>query len=213
MHILVLGERTQQALVAGQVRHDAQLDLRVVGRQQHVPVGRDERLADLAAFRRPDRDVLQVGVRRREPAGRGDGLVVRRMHAARERRDLQRQLVRVGALQLADAAVVDDDTRQFVVFRKLDEHVFRGRWLPLRCLANDRQPQLVEQDLLELLGRAEVERAAREFMGRLFELRHPVREFAALAGKHVAIDQHTGFFHVEEDRNQRLLDVDIDVPQ
>jgi hypothetical protein len=32
MHILALGEGIEQAFVVGQVRHDAQLDLRIVGR-------------------------------------------------------------------------------------------------------------------------------------------------------------------------------------
>ena len=71
-----------------QVRHDAQLDLRVVGRQQHVALGRDERLADAASFGRADRDVLQVRILRRQSAGGRHCLVVTGVYAARLRIDL-----------------------------------------------------------------------------------------------------------------------------
>ena len=71
-----------------QVRHDAQLDLRIVGGQQHVALGRDEGLADAPALGRADRDVLQVRILRRQPAGGGDGLVIAGVHAPGPRVDL-----------------------------------------------------------------------------------------------------------------------------
>ncbi len=51
VHVPVFRECGEQAFVARQVRHDPQLDLRVVGRQQHVARRRDERLPDAAALR------------------------------------------------------------------------------------------------------------------------------------------------------------------
>ena len=50
------------ACVAREVRQHAQLDLRVVGRDQHVAGLGDERAADLAAELGADRDVLQVRI-------------------------------------------------------------------------------------------------------------------------------------------------------
>ena len=85
---VIAGEGAQQACVAGQVRHDAQLDLRIVRRQQHVARRRDEGLADAPAFGRADRDVLQVRILRRQPAGRGHRLVIAGVHAAGARVDL-----------------------------------------------------------------------------------------------------------------------------
>ena len=55
-------ERVDQRLVARQVREHAQLDLRVVRRDQHVARVGDERAPDFAAELGPDRDVLQVGI-------------------------------------------------------------------------------------------------------------------------------------------------------
>ena len=68
-------------------------------------------------FRRADRDVLQVGVGRRQPAGRRHRLVIRGVHAAGARVDLLRQLVGVGRAQLGQAAVVEDQPRQLVAPR------------------------------------------------------------------------------------------------
>ena len=73
----------QQARIAGQVRHDAQLDLRIVGGDQRVARRRDEGLADAPALRGADRDVLQIRIRRGQPAGGGHRLVIRGMDAAR----------------------------------------------------------------------------------------------------------------------------------
>ena len=51
------------------VGEEAQLDLRVVGGDQHVARRGDEGFADLAAFLGADRDVLQVGIGGGEAAG------------------------------------------------------------------------------------------------------------------------------------------------
>ena len=76
-------ESLDQRLVAGQVGHDPHLDLAVVGREQRLVAGADdERLADTAPLVGADRDVLQVGIGRGQPPGRGDGLVERGVDAA-----------------------------------------------------------------------------------------------------------------------------------
>ena len=84
--VLAALERLAQLRLAGDVREDPQLDLRVVGRQQLRALLGDERRADLAAELGADRDRLEVRARRREPAGRGDGLVDRRVQPARSAR-------------------------------------------------------------------------------------------------------------------------------
>ena len=173
MDVEILAECTDQSLVAGQMRHDPQLDLGIVSGQQHMTVGRNEGLSYLPSLRGTDRDVLQVGIGRRQPARRGDGLVVRGMYAPGALRDLTGKFVGVGALQLADTTVIENDLRQFVFGGEFLEHVLgRGR-LALRRLSDHRETQLLEQDFLQLLRRAEVEPAAGQLVSRLFELRHP----------------------------------------
>ena len=78
------------------MRHDAQLDLRVIRGHQQVARRRDERLADAPALRPADGDVLQVGVGGRQPAGLRHRLVIRSMNASGALIHQLGQLVGVG---------------------------------------------------------------------------------------------------------------------
>ncbi len=62
VHVQIVLEGMQQAFVLGQVGHDAQFDLGIVGSQQTIPRRGDERLTDAAAFGGADRNVLQVRI-------------------------------------------------------------------------------------------------------------------------------------------------------
>src|SRR5699024_5800070 len=101
-------EGALHALVAGQVRHDPQFDLRVV-RGQHLVAGRgDEGLADAPALGGAHRDVLQVGVGRGQAAGGHGGLVIAGVHAAGARVDDVGQFFGIGRAQFGQAAVIGD---------------------------------------------------------------------------------------------------------
>src|SRR5205823_11165957 len=101
--VLPAFERVAQRRLAGDVREDAQLDLRVVGGEQFVTRLGDERGADLTPQLGADRDRLEVRVRGREPAGGGDGLVEGRVQApvlgdqARKRAEIGVDQLRVAA--------------------------------------------------------------------------------------------------------------------
>ena len=73
--VFAAAEGLDQHRIARHVREQPQLDLRII-RHHHFPARpRHEGGADLAAQFRLDGDVLQVRVRRREPAGGRAGLV------------------------------------------------------------------------------------------------------------------------------------------
>ena len=80
--VLAALERLPQLRLAGDVREDPQLDLRVVGRDELAAGLGDEGGTDLPAEVGADRDRLQVRIRRREPTGRGDVLVERCVQTA-----------------------------------------------------------------------------------------------------------------------------------
>ena len=73
------------------------------------------------------------------------------VHAARVWVDTGRERIGVGRLELAHAPVLENELRQRVLVSELLQHRFGGRWLPLGCLLQDRQLELVEQDALNLL--------------------------------------------------------------
>jgi hypothetical protein len=96
------GERLAEAIIAGEVGEDPQLDLRVVGGQDHLPcVARHERTPDLASELGPDRDVLQVGIGRGQPPGRRARLVERRVEPPVVG-DLARQCLQIRRVQLVE---------------------------------------------------------------------------------------------------------------
>ena len=116
-------ERVDEHRILGEVREHAELDLRVVGRDQHVARVGDEGAADLAAERRADRNVLQVRIAAAQPAGGGDRLVEAGVDAAGLGVHQLRQRVDVGALQLHQRAPLENLPRQIVGQRQLLEHL------------------------------------------------------------------------------------------
>ena len=116
-----------QRAVAGQMREDAELDLRIVGGNQHVVRLGDKRAPDLAAKRRPNRNVLQVGIAAAQTAGRSDRLVKRGVHAAGHRINEFRQRVDVGAFQLLNASPLQHEFWDFVGERQFFQHADRRR--------------------------------------------------------------------------------------
>src|SRR5690606_32481674 len=69
VNVAVFAEGLDHRDVIRQRGHDAELDLRVVAGKQCESFAWDERLADLAAERGTDRDVLEVRVGGRESTG------------------------------------------------------------------------------------------------------------------------------------------------
>ena len=155
-----------------------------------MPRRRDEGLAHAPPFGRADRNVLQVRLVARQPPGHRHRLRVSRVHAAGGRVDHLRQLVGVGALQLREAAVLEQLGRQRVVGGQLLQHVFVGGRRAARRLLEHRQPQLAEQDLADLLRAAEVERLPGQRMRLAFERDHALGQLLALTREQRGVDQH-----------------------
>ncbi len=105
--VVVVREGPAQGRIVGIMGQDPQLDLRIIGRQeQPARPARDERLADLAAFLGADRDILQVGVARAQPAGRRDALVERGVDPAVLGMHELGQRVEVRALELGELTML-----------------------------------------------------------------------------------------------------------
>ena len=86
-----------QALIAGHVGENAQLDLGVVGIQEQESVPRDKDLPDLPSKLHADRNVLEVRLRAGDPACRRDRLVKAAVDPA-ILFDICSQTVRVGGI-------------------------------------------------------------------------------------------------------------------
>ena len=94
------------------MRHQAQLDLVVVGREDDMPGRGDEGVADAAAHLRADGDVLEVGVGGGEPAGGGNRHGIAGVDAAGFGVDLLLQRLGVGGAELLHLAPVEQGLRE-----------------------------------------------------------------------------------------------------
>ena len=207
VEVMAGGERLLQRGVAGQVGHDPQLDLAVVGGEQRLVAAADhEALPDPAALLGADRDVLQVRVGGREPPGGRDHLVVGGVDPAVlvSHRD---QRVH-DALQPGDVPVAEQVLQHRVagLGEQAGERLGVGGVPGLDPLGLG-QAQLGEQHFLELLGRAEVELVPddpeRRLLGRL--------HLAAQAGGHVrevvGVGRDPGPLHPGQHADERQFDV------
>ena len=164
-------------------------------------------MADLAAFLRAHRDVLQVGVGRGEAAGRGTRHVIRGVHPVGLGIELAHQRVGVGALELGELAMLQDLHGQRMALRgEIVEHRgIRGPRAVLVALAT-RQLLLVEQDLAQLLGARDVEFAAGDLVQLDLERGQPLLELGAEALQFRGVDLDAGAFHAQQHGDQRPLD-------
>ena len=169
--VLAAAERLDERRVAREVGEEAQLDLRVVGRDEEAPRRGDEGLPDRAPRLGPHGDVLEVRVVRGEAARRRDRLVEARVDPPVPR-DVPREGVDVGPLQLRELAPLEDEAgeRPDAPDRQLLEDLRAGRVaLRLRRLLEDGVLQLLEEDPAELRRGADVERLSRGRVDLLLE--------------------------------------------
>ena len=155
VHVLAAREDLLQHRLVGHVREHAQLDLGVVGGDQHAALLGLEAAADLAAERRADRDVLHVRVGARQAARLGDRLQERGVDA-RALVDQLRQHVEVGLDQRRELAPALDLGHDLVLGADRLQHARVGREAGLAA-ALARQAELLEQDLPQLLRRGDQE--------------------------------------------------------
>ena len=206
MDVVALDEGFDHVGVFAEVGHDAQLDLRVVGREEFAAVVGDEGLADLLAVLVADGDVLQVGVARAESAGGGDGLVERRVDASRPRVDELGQGFGVGAQQLLQAAVLQYLAYDVVLAAEAFEHFFGGDVLAgLGLLGFLHQLEAVEEHFAHLLGRGDVEGSACQGVDVFLDLPDAGVEVRGRLLQGFRVEAHAVALDVHEDGHERHL--------
>ena len=173
----------------GDMGQQAQFDLAVVGADQLRALGRDEGLADAAAFLGAHRDVLQIGIGGGQAPGRGRRHRIGRMHAAGLGIDVGRQRIGIGAAQLGQAAPFQHLLGDGMALRRhVFQHIGVGGPGAGLGLAAAFQLHAVEQDFAQLLGRADIELAARQLVDFGFQRRLRLGEIVGQLAQQVGID-------------------------
>src|SRR5690242_4115587 len=109
--------------------------------------------------------------------------------------------------------MLENEPWQRMVERQLGERILVRRGLAGRRLFLDRQLLALEQDLLDLLRRAEVERLPRRLEGLLLQSEDLLAELMALRLELRAVEQHAVALHREEHRHKRQFDLVVDVSE
>ena len=195
----------------GDMREDPQFDLAVVGGDDLVARLRHEGHADLASCLGADRDVLQVRLGRGEPSRRCCGKREGGMHPLRFRVHVLLQGVGIGGFQLRELPPFEDLGGKRMA--RLSEFVEKRRGrrpLARRRLLRARKTHLAEQDVADLLRRAEGELFACHLLDLVFEAHKRLGEFAGEAAQDLAVDQDAALLHASEDIDEgtfeRLVD-------
>ncbi len=184
----------------------AQLDLVVVGRQQAPPRLRDEGGAQRSSELGADRNVLQVRVYARQPAGCRRHLVEGRVDAAGLGIDQLGQRVEVGVLELRQLAPALDLLDDRMLVADLRQHPGVGREAGLAAPLL-RQPQLLEQHRRELLRRADRELVPGEVPDLVLKLVGPAGDPRRHLLDALRVDEDPGALHRRQHLDQRHLDV------
>src|SRR4051812_12825316 len=108
------------------MREQAQFNLRVVGRQQHVPGFRDETCSNLATKLGPNRNVLQIGVGGRKTPSCCPGLPEGGVYTTAFAVEQQRQRVDVSRFQLRKLAILEHESGNFMRERQVLQDIDRG---------------------------------------------------------------------------------------
>ncbi len=123
--VLAGGVGVEEEGVGGEVGHEAEFDLGVVGRHEDVAGGAGEGGADFAAGGGADGDVLEVGVGGGEAAGGGADLVEGGVDAVVAVGELG-EGVEVGGFEFLELAVFEDEGGDFVEGGEVFEDVLGG---------------------------------------------------------------------------------------
>ena len=162
-----------------------------------------ERSADSLSPLRADRDVLQVRVRRRQPAGRRHRLVERRVYA-RVGRAQQWQGIYIGALQLGELAPLEDEVDDRMLATQSFQRVGVGAASGLG-LAPAREAEIVVEEPPELLRAAGVERVPGDLLDLALDLGDPCMHLGADRPEEVAIYGDSLHLHGGEDGDEGQL--------
>ena len=212
--ILSLAECVHQDRILGEVSHDSELDLRIVGRQQPISLFGHEGSPDLPAQIGLDGDVLEVGVAGGEAPRRRHHLVVGGVDPAGTGVDQSGQRVQVGVLQLRLLPVLDDAFGDLVLAGQPLQHLDSGgEVFRLGRLLGGRESQFLEQDRPELLGRVEVELLAGQFGDAVREDLDLLAHLARHGLQHLPVHLHPGGLHVGQHLHQGNLHLEEQILQ
>jgi len=122
----------------------------------------------------------------------------------------ERQFVGIGAFELPDPAIIQDELGERVIQGELRQGLLGGRGLAFGGTPFDGQLEVGKEDLLDLGRRIEIEGGSSKLMGGDLQGLQGLGELGAVGLQHRAIDRNTVGLDARQHRGQGPFDVPID---
>ena len=204
-----------QQRVVREVREQAQFDLRIVGGEQNVAGFGDEGGANAAPEFGADGNVLQIRIRGRETSGGGSGLAEGGVHAPGCGIDQRGQCIDVSRFQFRELTVVENHAGDRMIFGQSFQYIDSGRYgAALAVFHRLGQIHAVEENVAQLLGRADVEFHPGGFVNLFFALRGDLAlQFRRHLRQRGGVDFDSGLLHARQHGNERQIDFFVELGQ
>ena len=199
-------KRLDECGILAQVRHDAQLNLAVVGSKEHLSLLRHEGTANLASVLASHGYVLQVRVRRRQSPRCRHGLVEGSVYVPRVWAHKPRQGFDVCAQQFFQPSVGKYLLHDGVLRAQLLQNLLGGAVLSaFRLFRLVREVQLAKENLADLPWRGYEERMSCKGIHLFLDLQHACRKVLAYLPERLCVEAHSVPLHSRKDKDERHL--------
>ena len=197
MQVVPFAEHTHHVLVFREVRHDAQFNLTVVGREEEATRVWDECLAYLLAILAANGNILQVRVGRGESAGGCNRLVERCVYVPGFLVYKFRKGIDIGAEKFFQPSVLQYVIHYLMFVAQCLQHFLTCN--KLSCLSflwllNDFH--LAKEYVAHLFRRCDVKLLARQFIYPVLQFLHSLGECLRCFGERLGVYPHAVHLHL-----------------
>ena len=200
-----MAEGLQKQLILRNAGQNTQFNLRIItAHQQVIACARNKNTANLSAFLRACRNVLQVRISAGQTACYRYSLLEVRMNASRFGINQRLQSFQISGLQLRQLAVLQNGGNQRMLALQCFQYLGIGRIACFR-LFDYRQLQAFKQNHAQLLGRFQVKFFACLLLCQCLQLGNTVPHILVQLQQKLLVRRNTGKLHLRQYRCQRQL--------
>ncbi len=209
MNVLIPDKSIHKGRISGNVRKDPQLDLGIIRiHQKMLFITCHKYLSDPSSHFFTNGNVLQIGLRAADPAGRRDSLVKTGMNPSVFRVNDLEQSINIGGLQLHDLTVFHNLPNDGVTALQMLENL-NVSGISRLCLFLNREMQFFKQDFTKLLRGIDIKAFSCQFRNLLRQPRHFRSKLQIELLQNRFIDFKPNPLHMCQNANQRLLNLQI----
>ncbi len=209
MNVLIPDKGIHKGGIPGNVCKNPQLNLGIIRiHQKMLFIACHKYLSDPSSHFFTNGNVLQIGLRAADPAGRRNSLVEAGMDPPVFRANDRKQSVDIGRLQLHDLTILHNLSNNGVAALQMPED-FNVGGISRLCLLLNREMQLFKQDFTKLLRGVDIKVFSCQFRNLLRQPGHFRSKLHIELLQNRFIHFKANPLHMGQNTNQRLLNLQI----